>query len=184
MMNEVPVKIPEIAGRIGFKKQDGMIYVRYLAKRNYDADSQSNRPDWVNIGRRIERMPSMMYPNDNYEKFFGEDKEEAEEEMSAAEERYARDNGIYGTYYPFFIALYNEFKQQVRRNPDTPVQGYKAESINRVLRPLREMMEGEVYAGLLGMVETGEEAGMTYGEVMILLTQYKSALSKYRRSRL
>ena len=107
-----------------------------------------------------------------------------DEEMTAEEERFARDNGIYGTYYPFFIALYNEFKQQVRRNSDTPVQGYKAESINRVLRPLREMMEGEVYAGLLGMVETGEEAGMTYGEVMILLTQYKSALSKYRRSRL
>ena len=48
------------------------------------------------------------------------------------------------------------------------------------------MMSGEEYADLLGLIETAEdgEEGMTYGDVMILLTQYKSALTKYHRSRL
>ncbi len=63
---------------------------------------------------------------------------------------------------------------------------YKAESINKVLEPLKDMMKGEEYSDLLGLIETTEdgEEGMTYGDVMILLTQYKSALAKYHRSRL
>ena len=42
------------------------------------------------------------------------------------------------------------------------------------------MMRGEEYAELLGLIGTGEE-GMSYGDAMILLTQYKSALAKFYR---
>ena len=40
------------------------------------------------------------------------------------------------------------------------------------------------YAELLGLISSAEEGeeGMNYGDVMILLTQYKSALTKYHRS--
>ena len=65
------------------------------------------------------------------------------------------------------------------------MNAYKAESINKVLRPLREMMKDEEYAGFLGLIETGDGEdgeGMSYSDAMILLTQYKSALAKYHRS--
>lgn len=63
---------------------------------------------------------------------------------------------------------------------------YKAENINKVLMQLKEMMQGEAYAELLDLISTEEdgEGGMNYSDVMILLTQYKSALAKYSRSRL
>ena len=57
-------------------------------------------------------------------------------------------------------------------------------AVNMNSEKFREMMQGEEYAELLGSVIAGDEDGngMTFGDVMILLTQYKSALTKYRRA--
>ena len=183
MLIQDPVKIPDIPKKIRFKEKDGMEYVQYLKSRKYDTERRHSIPDWVNIGRRIEAMPGLMYPNDNYEEIFGKEGEGMEEELTAEEERFIRDNGIYGIYSSFFTGLYNEFRQQTRKKTDVPVNKYKAESINKVLQPLKEMMKGEEYAELLGLIDApGEgEEGMNHGDVMILLTQYKSALTKYRR---
>ena len=178
MMNQDPVKIPEIPGKITFVKMDEREYVRYLAERKYNADLKYTEPDWVLIGRRSETMPGLMYPNDNYERFFGE--ETGEGTMTAEEAEFTRNNEIYGLYMPFFEALYYEFRHQTRRNPDNRVNEYKAECLNRVLEPLKDMMRGEEYAELLGLIGSGEE-GMSYGDAMILLTQYKSALAKFYR---
>ena len=41
MLDRDPVKIPTIQGKINFKKQNGMVYVRYLAERRYDADNKT-----------------------------------------------------------------------------------------------------------------------------------------------
>ena len=179
MLNQDPVKIPGTPGKISYIKKDGMEYVRYLEERVYDPEKKHNVPKWVNIGRRVEGMPGLMYPNDRYEEIFEGKKPE---EMTAEEEQYARDHGTYGIYSSFFTGLYNEFRQQTRKHAEMPVNRYKAESINKVLGPLRELMKEERYAGMLGMIETGEdgEEGMNYGDVMILLTQYKTAMGKYR----
>ena len=185
MLTQDPVKIPEIPKKIRFKEKDGTSYVQYLEERKYDSDKKHNVPNWVNIGKKIEAMPSMMYPNDNYERLFCEEEREAmEESRTAEEEQYARDTSTYTLYNSFFEGLYHEFKQQTRKNADLYINGYKADSINKVLLPLKEMMQGEPYAELLGLIssiEYGEE-GMTYSDAMILLTQYKSALTKYHRS--
>ena len=46
-------------------------------------------------------------------------------------------------------------------------------------------MQGEGYSGLFGLIEADDgENGMTYVDAMILLTQYKSALAKWHRSKL
>ena len=184
MLTQDPVKIPDIPKRIRLKEKDGHQYVQYLAGRPYDADKRHNVPNWVNIGKRIETMPRLMYPNDNYEKYFCGEDEQMEENMTAEEAQYVQDNGTYGLYAPFFTGLYNEFKQQTRKKADEPVNRYKAESINKVLLPLKEMMKGEEYAELLGLISTAEdgEESLNYGDVMILLTQYKSALTKYHRN--
>jgi len=181
-----PVKIPDIPGRISFSKIEGKEYVRYQTDRKYNADKKYNEPERVMIGRRCESMPGLMYPNENYERLFvtNESEENVNETMTPEEEKFARDNKTYGMYAPFFDALYHEFRQQTRKRPDELLNTYKAETLNKVLRPLREMMQGEEYAGLLGFAIAGDEEGngMTFGDVMILLTQYKSALTKYRRA--
>ena len=185
MLTQDLVKIPEIPGKINFMKKDDTEYVPYLAGRKYNTDRKYNESEWVQIGRRSESMPGMMYPNDNYEKIFlTKGEENMDENMTPEEEKFARDNKTYGLYGPFFDALYFEFRQQTRKRPDELLNGYKAETLNKVLRPLREMMQGEEYAELLGPVIAGDEDGngMTFGDVMILLTQYKSALTKYRRA--
>jgi len=178
MMNQDPVKIPEIPGRISSMKKDGTEYIRYLAGRKYNADRKYNEPEWIVIGRRSETMPGLMYPNDNYEQLFGDESDESA--MTAEETEFTRKKELYALYEPFFEALYYEFRQQTRRSPDSRVNEYKAESLNRVLEPLKEIMEGEDYAELLGLIGTGED-GMSYGDAMMLLTQYRSALAKFRR---
>ena len=178
MLNQDPVKIPEIPGKISTVKIDGKEYVRYLAGRKWNAEKQKSETEWVAIGRRSETMPGLMYPNDNYERIFGEGTEEGA--MTAEEEEFTRNNEIYGLYMPFFEALYYELRHQTRRCPDNRVNEYKAECLNRVLEPLKDMMRGEEYAELLGLIGTGED-GMSCGDAMMLLTQYKSALAKFRR---
>lgn len=157
-------------------------YVRYLAGRKYNAEKQYTEADWVLIGRRSESMPGLMYPNERYDTIFrGED-----EEMTTEEEKFAGNCHTYEMYFPFFTGLYNEFRQQTRKKAEEQVNAYKAESINKVLRPLQEMMKHEDYAALLGLIEPeGEEQeGMSYSDAMILLTQYKSALAKFHRNHL
>jgi hypothetical protein len=187
MLTQGPIRIPAIPGKIRQMKKDDREYVLYLAGRKYNREKKHSEPDWVLIGRRIEKMPGLMYPNDNYEKYFGEETEEMAETTTPEEQRYARDHGTYGLYIPFFDGIYHEFKQQTRKKADDPVNRYKAENINKVLKPLKEMMREEEYAGFLGLIETGDgekEEGMSYGDVMILLTQYKTALGKYHRTHL
>jgi hypothetical protein len=181
-----PVKIPEIPGKINIKPQKGIAYVRYLAERTYDPEKGYNVPKWVNIGRQIEAMPSLMYPNDNYEQIFCKAGESMDEELTTEEEQYIQNNGTYGLYSSFFMGVLNEFRQQTRKKADAPINQYKAESINKILLPLKEMMKDEEYAEMLGLINAGKdgEEGMTCSDVMILLTQYKTALAKYRRNRM
>ena len=186
MLTQDPVRIPEIPAKIRLKEKDGNQYVQYLADRKYNGETGYSVPNWVNIGKRIEAMPGLMYPNDNYEKFFCREGEFMDETMNAEEEQYVQDHGTYGMYTPFFTGLYNEFRQQTRKRADMPVNRYKAENINKVLLPLKEMMKNEEYGKLLGLISAAEkgEEGMNYSDVMILLTQYKSALARYRRDRM
>ena len=186
MLSGEPVKIPDISGKINLMSQDGMVYVRYLASRQYDPEKKYSIPEWIKIGRQIETMPGLMIPNENYYRLFGEEGAEMDEDMTAEEGQYVRDSEVYGTYNTFFTGLYNEFKQLTRRKADDRVNRYKADSINRVLAPLKEMMKDEGYSELLGLIEADDdgENGMTYGDAMILLTQYKSALTKWHRNKL
>ena len=183
MTEERVVKIPEIPGKITFMKKDEKEYVRYLAGRTYDRERKFNVPEWIVIGRRSETMPGLMYPNDNYEQYFGEEKAEMDEGMTPEETAFAQDLGTLELYGPFFDALYYELRKQARKQPNTPVSRYKSESLNRVLTPLQKMMQEEDYANLLGLIGAGdgEEGGMSHSDAMILMTQYKSALAKYRR---
>ena len=65
------------------------------------------------------------------------------EDMTPEEVAFVQGIGALELYGPFFDALYYELRKQARKQPNTPVSPYKAESLNRVLAPLEEMMQGE-----------------------------------------
>ena len=186
MLTLDPVKIPDIPKRIRVKEKDGHHYIQYLLSRPYDPDKGYNAPNWVNIGKQVETMPGLMFANDNYEKYFIEPGgDHMDETMSQEERTFTERNRIYEMYIPFFDALYFEFKQQTRKRPDDRLNRCKAECLNRVLNPLKEMMKDEAYTILLKPVVSDEEDGengMNNSDVMILLTQFKSALEKYHKT--
>ena len=185
MLILTPVKIPYSHGKIRFmKKEDGREYVLLLKEREYNTEKKYSEPKWILIGKRISSMPGLMYPNQSYEDFFEREANEMEEELTTEELLYIHNKGIYDMYDPFFDSVFHEIKQQSRKNAEKPLNQYKVDSINKILQPLLEMMKDEEYAGLLSLIKTGEsyDEKMSYSDVMILLTQYKSALTKYHRS--
>ena len=146
--------------------------------RRYDPDKQYNIPEWVNIGKQIPEMPGLMYPSSNYFQYYDGETEKMNETMTDEEKAYTRYSTLYERQTNFFEGLYNEFRQQTRRDPEGTVSAYKVEMINEILAPLKEMMKGEEYAGYLKLIE---EENMRNGDVMMLLAKYKSALKEYRR---
>ena len=104
------------------------------------------------------------------------------ETMTPEEESFIRKNKTYGKYKLFFDSLYFEFKQQTRKRPDDPLSRCKRECLNSVLRPLREMMKDEEYADLLRLIPDNADEELSCSDVMMILTQYRSALEKFHSS--
>lgn len=72
MYLDFEVKIPEIPGKIGRFTKGGTTYVRYVAGRIYHPDRKYNIPTHKTIGKLSSTDPSMMIPNENYLKYFGD----------------------------------------------------------------------------------------------------------------
>ena len=60
------VKIPDVKGKITFKKKGDAAYVNYEYAREYDKDRKFNIPKRVIIGKVVKSDPTMMQPNQNY----------------------------------------------------------------------------------------------------------------------
>ena len=105
--------------------------------------------------------------------------EKEKQELSQVE--YERDQAY--MIRDFFEQLYYEFQFQSRRQPNTMLNGYKVRKMNEILAPLKEMMKDEPAAAWLELIpEPVEEEvegggtvmrGMTYSDVMMVLTQYR-----------
>ena len=72
MYLDFEVKIPEVPGKIGRFTKGGTTYVRYVAGRIYHPDRKYNIPNHKTIGKLSPTDPSMMIPNENYLKYFGD----------------------------------------------------------------------------------------------------------------
>ena len=64
------VKIPNISGKITYRKKADVDYVYYEYDRIYDKGSQKTNPKRATIGKKSEADPTMMQPNENYLKYF------------------------------------------------------------------------------------------------------------------
>lgn len=72
MYLDFEVKIPEVPGKIGRFTKGGTTYVRYVSGRIYHPDRKYNIPNHKTIGKLSPTDPSMMIPNENYLKYFGD----------------------------------------------------------------------------------------------------------------
>ena len=145
-----PVKIPEVAGKISFMKKTDRTYVRYEFGRTYNPVKKSTIPQRAIIGLQIRNAPTLMLPNENYEKCFGKDGDEkmtAKERMTA--ENFEAMSNDFWMLNCMFEQLYFEFQIQAHRNPHFVVNAYKIQRINKILVPLKRLMEGKPYGAFL-----------------------------------
>ena len=179
-----PVRIPKVKGKIFFRKYKGYKYVQYVNGRRYDKRRKLAQTERINIGIQIPAWPEYMVPNENYWRFFpggGQEDMDEKEKQELSQVEYERDQAY--MIRDFFEQLYYEFQFQSRRQPNTMLNGYKVRKMNEILAPLKEMMKDEPAAAWLELipepvkeeVEGGGTVmrGMTYSDVMMVLTQYR-----------
>ena len=187
------VPIPKIKGKIVFRKVNETVYVEYEIRRVYDKNRKYNKPERVRIGVRIRERPDLMLANENYFTYFPKGEETMNTEEKASTENYETEREYRFTLREFFDQLFYEFQKMSRKNPEGIVNENKVKRLNSVLHPLLEMMKDEEYAQFLELIpepETQETkegrmiiTGMSYGDVALLMTQFKSALTRYFQKR-
>ena len=189
MFIDRPVKIPEVPGKISFSRQGENCYVRLETDRRYDNIKKYTLVNRKTIGVRIPARPEYMLPNENYIRLFPKEEEKMDEndKEMLVEFQEEREKGL--MIRDFFEQIYYEFQFQSRRQPNTVLNGFKVQRLNRILEPLREMMQAEPAGEYLELIpepyeEETEEGktvvvGMTYSDVMMILTQYRCAEGEF-----
>jgi len=184
-----PVKIPTVHGKITFRKKEQGTYVQYELGREYNRSTKQSKVDRIQIGVQIPERPELMLPNDNYYTYFSKGEETMSTEEKASAENYEAEREYRFTLREFFDQMFYEFQKMSRKNPEGIVNENKVKRLNSVLQPLLEMLKNEAYAQFLELIpepETQENkegrtniTGMSYGDVALLMTQFKSALTRY-----
>ena len=64
------VKIPAVKGKIFHKKYRGFHYIHYQYANSYNKEKKYHEPKRTTIGKVCKNDETLMYPNDNYYKFF------------------------------------------------------------------------------------------------------------------
>ena len=77
-----------------------------------------------------------------------------------------------------------EIETLSKKQPDGLVNRFKVEQINRVLRPLREIMKNEpssVFLDLVAEIEANtDKSRNSYSDVAVILSQFREACGEYR----
>jgi len=181
------VLIPKVKG-ITTRTQGERTYVLYETGREYNPNKQYSNVKRIVIGVRDSIRPEMMLPNENYLKVFlpamgtaGTEKQEMLEQFETERQRryMLRDH---------FLGLFYEFQMMSRKNPDGIVNRDKVRRLNGVLGPLMEMMKDEASAVFLEKIPEPEETekdgeilirGKSYSDISLLMTQFKSTVTRY-----
>ena len=196
-----PVRIPKEKGKIVYRDYRGSKYVLYETGRKYDPERKYNRPERKIIGVQISEQPELMLPNENYLFCFREEgegmtgkecyrncfREGGEKLAGEADEKlqkYREERERIQAAKDFFDQVYFEFQIISRRAPEAVLNENKIRRINRVLEPFLEILKGEENAEMLELIPTGEEGGVTYSDVSLLMTVFKTAINRYFQKRI
>jgi len=72
MYQKIKVKIPDLPSGISVKRIGGHDYVYYVSESKYSQEKKRSIPKGKSIGKPCEDDPGMMYPNENFVKYFAE----------------------------------------------------------------------------------------------------------------
>ena len=188
------VPIPDVPGKIVRRKLNGEIYIRYEIGRTYDPNRRSTNVKRVQIGIQIPGKPNLMLPNENYLTYFAKGAYAMSTEERDEINTYESEREHNFMLRDFFDQLFYEFQMMARKNPEGIVNENKVKRINRILAPLMEMMRDQEYTQFLELIpeprtqETADgktnETGMNYGDVALLLTQFKVAVNRFFQKRM
>ena len=73
--------------------------------------------------------------------------------------------------------LYEEMKDLTKKSSKETLNDFKIRSLNRVLKPLKELLKDQPTAMFLDLLE--DDSLPTNSDVVIVLSQYLSAMKKY-----
>lgn len=77
-----------------------------------------------------------------------------------------------------------EIENLSKKKPDDLVNSFKVNQINRVLKPLKEIMSDEPSASFLDLVaeveENAQKSRNSYSDVAVILSQYREACDEYK----
>ena len=73
--------------------------------------------------------------------------------------------------------LYEEMKDLTKKSSKETLNEFKIKSLNRVLKPLKELLKDQPTAMFLDLLE--DESLPTNSDVVIILSQYLTAMQKY-----
>ena len=76
--------------------------------------------------------------------------------------------------------LYEEMKDLTKKSSKETLNEFKIRSLNRVLKPLKELLKDQPTAMFLDLLE--DDSLPTNSDVVIVLSQYLSAMKKYEES--
>ena len=83
--------------------------------------------------------------------------------------------------------LYVEFSALSKKQPDALTNAFKTNQVNRVLSPLKKIMDSEdstKYLDLLVEAEDGQTNGKgrsSYSDAVVIMSQYKAACNAFRK---
>ena len=91
-----PVLVPEIPGKLVFRKKGESTYILLETGRIYDPNRKYTRVDRKIIGVQIPGRPELMLPNENYLEFFSKEEEKMMDEEKDLIDTYQeeRDNNF------------------------------------------------------------------------------------------
>lgn len=72
MYLDCKVEVPIEPGKITRFRKGNTTYIRYVAGRKYNPEKKYNVPDHKTIGKLISEDPSLMVPNENFLRYFGD----------------------------------------------------------------------------------------------------------------
>jgi hypothetical protein len=137
--------------------------------RIYELDKTKNHPKCATLAKRIDQNLQRII--DGYESAMAEQKEAADEE---------KFDILAGMLEKIIV----EFGILAKKQPDGLLNAFKVRQVNRILKPLKEIMEGEISGPFLELVQEAEGGkGMSrnsYSDVTVILCQFEEACSKYK----
>lgn len=81
--------------------------------------------------------------------------------------------------YDFLESAYIEMKDFSKKNPDAALNERKVKSLNRILKDIKNILQNEPTASYMDILD--EEMLPSNSDVVLTMSQYRSALENYRK---